>query len=77
VKTIAISIDETTLKVLNELVAKRPGRSRSALVRAALLDFAQREQRRLAEERERAVLKKNRRKLARQAKALIGEQARP
>ena len=31
----------------------------------------------LAEERERAVLKKNRRKLARQANALIAEQARP
>lgn len=77
-KTIAITIDEPTLKLLDELAAAGEGRrGRSALVRNAVREFAVRERRRLLEERERAVLTTHRRRLARQARLLIAEQARP
>ncbi len=76
-KTIAVTIDETTLRLLDELAAALPQpRSRSALVRTAVREFAEREWRREAETREHEVLRKHRRRLARQARALIAEQAR-
>jgi metal-responsive CopG/Arc/MetJ family transcriptional regulator len=75
-KTIAVTIDEATLKLLDELHATQPGRKRSALVRAALREFAERERRRVIEEREREIFRKNRKQLERQARALIKEQAR-
>lgn len=77
-KTIAITIDEAMLKRLDNLatVSPRP-RSRSALVRAALCEFLERERRQGIETREREVLRKHRRRLAHQARALIAEQARP
>ncbi len=77
-KTIAITIDEMTLKLLDELTASspKPG-NRSALVRAALREFAERTQRRELEAREDRILKRHRQRLARQAAALIAEQARP
>lgn len=77
-KTIAISIDQKTLETVDELVTQSSHfRNRSAVVRAAVRAFAEDELRRQAEERERAVLRKNRQKLSRQARALIEEQARP
>lgn len=77
-KTIAITIDETTLKRLDELaMASSRLRSRSALVRTAVREFLERERRREIETREHEVLHKHRRRLARQARALIAEQARP
>jgi metal-responsive CopG/Arc/MetJ family transcriptional regulator len=75
-KTIAVTIDEATLKMLDELSAGQPARKRSALVRAALREFAERERRRVTELREREVFRKNRTQLARDARALIKEQAR-
>jgi Arc/MetJ-type ribon-helix-helix transcriptional regulator len=76
-KTIAISIDEHTLRTVDQLVgASRVLRNRSVVVRIALREFAERERRRLVEERERAVLRKQRGRLARQARALVAEQAR-
>jgi metal-responsive CopG/Arc/MetJ family transcriptional regulator len=75
-KTIAITIDDATLKLLDELNAGQPARKRSALVRAALREFAERERRRVTEEREREVFRKNRTQLAREARMLIREQAR-
>jgi metal-responsive CopG/Arc/MetJ family transcriptional regulator len=75
-KTIAITIDDATLKLLDELSAGQPARKRSALVRAALREFAERERRRVTEEREREVFRKNRTQLAREARVLISEQAR-
>ncbi|HVO27685.1 MAG TPA: ribbon-helix-helix domain-containing protein [Candidatus Margulisiibacteriota bacterium] len=75
-KTIAISIDEPTLKLLDEVAA--PGRrSRSAAVRAAIRAFAEQRQQHEVETREREILRRNRRRLARQARALVTEQARP
>jgi hypothetical protein len=54
---------------------RRP--ARSALVRSAVREFAIRERRRLLEEHERAILKSHRKRLGRQARLLIAEQARP
>ncbi len=76
-KTIAVSIDEATLKLLDELTNSSSRlRSRSALVRAALREFAEREQRRAIEAKDGEVFRKHRRRLAREARALISEQAR-
>lgn len=75
-KTIAVTIDEATLKLLDDLHAAQPGRKRSALVRVALREFAERERQRVVEAREREIFRKNRKHLERQARALIKEQAR-
>jgi metal-responsive CopG/Arc/MetJ family transcriptional regulator len=78
VKTIAVTIDEATLKLLDELAAGQSGRrTRSALVRAALRQFAENERRREVEEREREIFRKHRRQLAQQTRVLIRDQARP
>ena len=77
-KTIAITIDEPTLRLLDEITATSPRwRSRSVLVRAAVREFAEQEQRRDREVQDHAVLRKHRKQLARQARVLIAEQARP
>lgn len=76
-KTIAVTVDDATLKLLDELAAGEPRRrTRSALVRAALREFAERERRRVIEERERTIIRKNRKQLAREARLLVAEQAR-
>ena len=75
-KTIAITIDDATLKLLDELTDGTSRRSRSALVRTALREFAERELRREVEAKESAVFRKHRKRLAPQARALIAEQAR-
>ena len=77
-KSIAITIDEPTLKLLDEVAAAsaRP-RSRSALVRIAVREFAEREQRRETESQESEIIRKHRGRLARQARALVGAQAKP
>jgi Arc/MetJ-type ribon-helix-helix transcriptional regulator len=76
-KTITVTIDEATLDLLNELAAASPRhRNRSALVRTAVREFAEREQRRKKEIQEHKVLHKHKKLLARQARSLIAEQAR-
>ena len=75
-KTIAITIDDETLKLLNELTGGASRRSRSAVVRTALREFVERERRREVEAKESEVFRKHRKHLARQARALIAEQAR-
>ena len=76
-KTIAVTIDETTLKLLDELAgAPRTRRSRSALVRAALREFAERERRKEIEAKEHDILHKYRKRLAHQTRLLVAEQAR-
>ena len=76
-KTIAVTVDDLTLRLLDELTAgEGRRRTRSALVRAALREFAERERRRLIEEREREIFRRNRKQLTREARLLIGEQAR-
>ena len=77
-KTIAVTVDEATLKFLDELTDASPRlRSRSALVRAALREFAERERRRVIEAKDGEVFRKHRKRLVRQARMLISEQARP
>ena len=76
-KTIAVTIDEATLKLLGELADNSPRlRSRSALVRTALREFAERERRREIEAKDGELFRKHRKRLARQARLLISEQAR-
>ena len=76
-KTIAVTIDEQTLKCVDALVATSSRlRNRSAVVRAALRQFAEQERRRQMEEQDRQILRPQRSRLARQARALIAEQAR-
>jgi len=76
-KTIAVTIDDATLKLLDELTNTSPRlRSRSALVRTALREYAERERRREIEAKDGEVFRKHRKRLARQARALISEQAR-
>jgi len=77
-KTIAITVDEPTLRLLDEIAARAPGaRSRSALVREALHEYAARERSRRAEAQDREVFRKHRRQLSREARALVAAQARP
>ena len=76
-KTIAVTIDETTERLLNELAAASPAaRNRSSLVRKALREYAERERRRLDEEREARIVRKHRARLEREARALVAGQAR-
>ena len=77
-KTIAITVDETTLRLLDELAVSSPQRkSRSALVRTAIHGFAEQQRRRKTEADEARILRANRKRLAREAKALVAEQALP
>jgi metal-responsive CopG/Arc/MetJ family transcriptional regulator len=77
-KTIAVTVDEETLRLLDELTAGESGRrTRSALVRAALRQFAESERRRDVEEREREIFRHKGKQLAQQARLLIRDQARP
>ena len=72
-----IAIDEATAKLLDELTeTSSRRRSRSALVRAALRQYAERERRRKSESNDGVLFRKHRKRLARQARALIAEQAR-
>jgi metal-responsive CopG/Arc/MetJ family transcriptional regulator len=76
-KTITVTIDEATLNLLDELATSSPHtRNRSALVRIAVREFAERVQRRKKEIQELEVLHKHKILLTRQARALIAEQAR-
>jgi len=72
-----IAIDEATSKlldVLTETSSRR--RSRAALVRAALRQYAKTQRRRETETKDGVVFRKHRKRLARQARVLITEQAR-
>jgi metal-responsive CopG/Arc/MetJ family transcriptional regulator len=77
-KTIAISIHEPTLGALDRLAEKSRARGkRSELVREALVEYLARREDQELEAIERAAIAKHRALLARQAKAMVAEQARP
>ena len=77
-KTIAISIDEPTLGALDRLARKgRIRGKRSQLVREALTEFLARREGLEQESKERAAIARHRVLLARQAKAMVAEQAQP
>lgn len=82
-KTIAISIDGASLAAIDQLArasGRRPGArpaNRSEVVRRAVQEFVARERRREREEKDRRVLARHRELIARQAEALVAEQAEP
>ena len=72
-----IAIDEATAKLLDALTeTSSRRRSRAALVRTALRQYAERVRRQAREAKDGAVFRKHRKLLARQARALLAEQAR-
>lgn len=76
-KTIAITVDEETLDLIDELHgASSEFQSRSAFIRAAIREYAARLNRKLEEEREREILRTNKELLDEELKALVEEQAR-
>jgi Arc/MetJ-type ribon-helix-helix transcriptional regulator len=77
-RTIAISIDDETLGLIDQLHrSSRRFRSRSALVRAAIRAYASLERERRSRERELRVIRENKALLDRQLKAMVKEQATP
>jgi metal-responsive CopG/Arc/MetJ family transcriptional regulator len=78
-KTIAITIDEATLGRVDRLVSGGDPRSRnrSRIIREAVQDYLSRMERANEEERERAIYRKHRARIARQATVLVREQAKP
>ena len=78
-KTIAITIDEKTLAAVDRLVGRGgpTGKNRSHLIRQAVADYMARLEGLAEDQREHLILRRHRGKLARQASALIREQAKP
>ena len=78
-KTIAITIDEDTLRSIDEIGKKAPALagSRSRLIRMAIKEFVARKRQQAREAREEEIFRRNRTRLMRQARALISEQAKP
>ena len=77
-KTIAITIDEPTLKRVDRLASDDNFhfRNRSDVIRKAVEQFVKRLEREAEEQREAEIFHRHRSKLNRQAEALIKEQAR-
>ncbi|OFW03040.1 MAG: hypothetical protein A3I61_05445 [Acidobacteria bacterium RIFCSPLOWO2_02_FULL_68_18] len=78
-KTIAITIDEDILERLDRVARPGGGRglNRSRIIRTAVRDYVSRLERQLDEEREAAIVRRHRGRLARQAAALVRQQAKP
>ena len=78
-KTIAISIEEDTLDRVDRLTksSRQAGKNRSHVIRLAIREYVSRLERLAEEEREAVIVRKHRGRLARQAKALVREQAKP
>jgi Arc/MetJ-type ribon-helix-helix transcriptional regulator len=78
-KTIAMTIDEPTLKRIDRLAASDavPWKSRSEVIRFAVQEFVARLERLDEEDREREIFRRHGARLNRQAAALIKEQAKP
>jgi metal-responsive CopG/Arc/MetJ family transcriptional regulator len=77
-KTIAITIEEDILERIDRLAGKHGSgsRNRSQVIRTAVREYLTRSERLADEEREGEILRKNRGRLARQAAALVKEQAK-
>ena len=76
-RTIAITIEEATLDRIDQLI-KRGGlhsRNRSEVIRQAVREYIARLERPVEEEQERDIFRRHRRRLERQAAALVKEQA--
>jgi hypothetical protein len=77
-KTIAITVDDSTLACIDRISSqgRKKRRNRSAIVRQAVVELAQRVQQEAEEERERAIYRRHRTQLRRDALALIRKQAK-
>lgn len=78
-KTIAITIDEATLRRVDRLMASEvvPWKSRSEVIRQAVQKFIRELERADEEKREEEIFRRHGARLNRQAAALIKEQAKP
>lgn len=78
-KTIAMTIDEVTLKRVDHLMASGvlPWKSRSEVIRHAVQKFISELERADEAKREEAIFRRHGARLNRQAAALIKEQAKP
>jgi len=75
-KTIVVRVDQWTLDLIDELCdSSTTFRIRSALVRDAIREYAARVQKRLEDDRDRAIMHENKELLDDQLEALISEQA--
>jgi metal-responsive CopG/Arc/MetJ family transcriptional regulator len=75
-QTIAITIDDATLDRLERLSGREGGRNRSRLIREAVREYLERLERARDDEREAAILRRHRRRLAREASAAVRAQAK-
>jgi metal-responsive CopG/Arc/MetJ family transcriptional regulator len=77
-KTIAITIDDDMLQRIDRLLAANAtaARNRSQIIRQAVQEFIVRLERLIEEEHEREIFRRHRQLLARQAGALVKEQAK-
>ena len=77
-KTIAITIEQSMLgRIDNIAAAGGTTRNRSRVIRDALREYLMRSERLEEEKKEKEIFRRNRTKLARQASALVKEQAKP
>ena len=78
-KTIAITIDDDTLQRVDRLVGlnSQAGYGRSRVIRQAVREYVARLERVAEEQHEAAIVRRHRGRLARQASALVREQAKP
>jgi metal-responsive CopG/Arc/MetJ family transcriptional regulator len=77
-KTIAVTIEESLLDRIDRLVASGViSGNRSRVFREAVEQYLTRTDRLAEEAREREIFRRNRKKLANQAVALVKEQAKP
>lgn len=76
-KTIAITIDEATLARVDRLAGREGSTNRSQVIRQAVREYVSRLERASEDEREDAIVRGHRGRLARQARALVREQAKP
>jgi metal-responsive CopG/Arc/MetJ family transcriptional regulator len=77
-KTIAITIEEGMLARIDRLAASgETGANRSRVIRDAVREYLTRSERLAEEKKEKEIFRKNRTKLAREAAALVKEQAKP
>ena len=77
-KTIAITIEEAMLARIDRLAATNgTSVNRSRIIRNALAEYLLRSERLAEETKEREIFREHRTKLARQAAALVKEQAKP
>lgn len=77
-KTIAITIEDDMLRRLDRLAGGAGGRvNRSRVVRRAVSEYVSRLEREADQEREAVVVRRHRKRLTREAAALVREQAKP